>query len=250
MRIIDDDEAQFEAADVAAYREVQEAFPHLNGDNCAAQQQAGPSQSDYPSEMLETVRQTANLSLMEERDHTERLQRHRQQYFLRALERKRSQINARRKAKEDAATALSKEKEAKDVLQSAQDEIDSWRAQQWQEWEHAATIQYARTKAEDVSSNSKPSADAEPKKDNEQSSQTNNELTAEEKAAKAAAKKKAKRQKAKERAKEKKQLEKVEAAKKEKTLALQREKEKSALKCGACGVGILGCGFEKVSAAS
>jgi hypothetical protein len=69
--------------------------------------------------------------------------------------------------------------------------------------------------------------------------------SAEDKDAKAAAKKKAGRRKAKEREREKKRLEKSEIDKNERAEALLREKEASANKCGACGVGILGCGFEK-----
>ena len=58
------------------------------------------------------------------------------------------------------------------------------------------------------------------------------------KGSKAAAKRKAKRQKAKEREKEKRRLEKLE-------IAVQKAKEESNSRCGACGEGILGCGFEK-----
>jgi hypothetical protein len=71
-------------------------------------------------------------------------------------------------------------------------------------------------------------------------------LAAEEAAAeKLAAKKRAKRQKAKEKAKEKKLLERLENEKMERALAIQKKKEESATKCGACGDGVLGCGFEK-----
>ncbi|KAL7526616.1 hypothetical protein ACHAXR_001567, partial [Thalassiosira sp. AJA248-18] len=240
LHIIDDDEAAFEAADDAAYREVQAAFPHLNGDRLPQQpplQNTKDDANDPDQMMLEAVRQTANLTLIEEREEAERLERQRQRYFLKALERKRNRITAQRKAKEVAASALSRQKEANDVLQSARDEIDQWRAQQWQEWEHAASYRKSETKSNATSSNIEtPPETSEAKREGQPSTI----LTAEEKAAKAAAKKKAKRQKAKERAKEKKRLENLEAEKKERALALQKEKENSALKCGACGVGILG----------
>lgn len=247
--VVDDDEAAYEAADVAAWRGLQEEFPtlpHLNGDGVPQQIHNSDCDSNDPDQMLETVRQTATLTIKEEKEKAERVKRNRQRYFLQALERKKGSIDARRKSKEEAASVLSREKEAEGVLQSARDEIDQWRAQQWEEWECVASIHKSKTKTE-YAGNMKTSPDTnEPKHDKQQSTASQNEeLTAEEKAAKAAAKKKAKRQKAKERDKEKKRIEKLESEKKERALAIQKEKENSAVKCGACGQGILGRGFEK-----
>ena len=45
----------------------------------------------------------------------------------------------KRKAKEEAARKFSQEKKAKGILQSAKYEIDQWQAQQWQQWESAAS---------------------------------------------------------------------------------------------------------------
>ena len=137
---------------------------------------------------------------------------------------------------------LCAEKEYDDAVSSAKEEIDQWRAQQWNKWERACErMNIAKP------TKSPPATSTEANKNIQQIEvATNHELTAEEKEAKAAAKKKAKKQKAKDRANEKKRLQKLEDEKKERSLALQEEKEASKKKCGACGQGILGCGFEKV----
>lgn len=254
LRIIDDDEAAFERADVSAWREIQAEFPFLGEDSGVPQvpppqQQSSPrhnSNNNTPSELLQTARKVANLTLQEEREKAIQREKAQQRYFMQALERKRQRIEARRKAKEEAALQMHVKKEAEDAVSSARNEIDQWRAQQWAEWDRAASIH--RSKAnDDTNSNAKPPPETtDNEHDSQQHKEQKQELSAEEKEAKAAAKKKAKRQKAKERAKEKKRLEKVEQEKKERALALQRKKESSANKCGACGEGILGCGFEKV----
>ena len=243
LLIIDDDEAAHEAADVAAWREVQDEFPFLGG--------IGPSttlpcdqSNDMPSQILATVRQTADLTIKEEKEKQEAAEKARQRYFLEALQRKRQRIDARRRAKEDASKAHASNKEAEAVQKAAREEIDRWLSQKWNEWEtNALEIETKKKASDSVASAANEQCEA----DMSQISPTpqKSELTEEEKAAKAAAKKKAKRQKAKERAKEKKKLEKLEREKKERAMALQKEKENSSTKCAHCGGGVLGSGFDK-----
>ena len=243
LRIIDDDEAAFEAADVVAWREVQQEFPYITGNNLPPQQPTvNSSNDDEPSDLLQTARNVANLTLQEEKEKANQLERARQLYFLQAFERKKNRIEVRRKAKEEVTVQLCAEKEYDDAVSSAKEEIDQWRAQQWNKWERACERM-------NIAKPTKPphATSTEANKNIQQIEvATNHELTAEEKEARAAAKKKAKKQKAKDRAKEKKRLQKLEDEKKERSLALQKEKEASKKKCGTCGQGILGCGFEKV----
>lgn len=238
LRIVDDDEAAFDQADVAAWREVQDSFPHLNG-------AVAISRSNADQGLLNIVRRTANLTLLEEREEEERRARAEHLYIVRALKRKKERIMARQKAKEEGVRALNREKETLRNVDKARAEIEAWRANQWSLWEEEsskfeAKVQEAQKEA--------PKSEV-PKKEAEAEEGTASTLEEKEarRASAAAAKKKAKRKKAKDRAREKKRLERSEAERKERALALQKEKEASALKCGSCSEGIIGNGFEKVS---
>jgi hypothetical protein len=237
---LDDDEAAMNSADYVEWSEVQEEFPCLSGVN---PRQASYDSGDNDQALLETVRRTANLTLIEEGERSDRLQRARQQYFLEALERKRLRIIARESSRRNAATLVSRMKEEKSIIESARREIEEWRTAQWDEWERVATISINHesnvTRTEDASSTS-PTLEDEIIEPVQEFDSNDND-----KDSKTAAKRKAKRQKAKEREKEKKRLEKLERERKERELAVQKAKEESKSKCGACGEGILGCGFEK-----
>jgi hypothetical protein len=244
LRIIDDDEAAFEAADIAAWQEVQEAFPHLScidtGDTEVPPSNRGAVNID--NKLLETVHQTADSTLREEQEKARRMQQFQERCFFEALQRKRNRMQAKLQAKSDAASLLANEQEAKIEIQSARDEIDRWREQQWKQWDRAASLHSSRQKAKDAIRVDKTVSN----KPVEQPPTADELLAAEEAAAeKLAAKKRAKRQKAKEKAKEKKLLERLENEKMERALAIQKKKEESATKCGACDDGVLGCGFEK-----
>jgi len=272
LQIIDDDEAAFEAADLDAWREVQEAFPYLScrdgcGNICNNDMILAPSMACNPTStvgngdanhsLLESARQTAKLTDLQEKEEATRLVKQRQLHFFQAVERKRNRILERKRAKEAAKNVLMNKKQEKEELQTAREEIERWRARQWEDWERAA-LKYdskrmadeERRRKEDEQSTEKTAAATINITDkSSQDSRSNEEASASERQQqqqqKAAAKKAAKRQKAKERAKEKKWLERIEQCKRERELALQKEKENSALKCGACGDGILDCGFEK-----
>lgn len=248
LRIIDDDELAYEAADDAAWREVQEAFPLLNGDD-APLPTTPCAQIDTPSQILSIARQTAELTINEERAKKEEEIKQRQRYFLEALERKRQRIEARRKAKKDAENVLISNQKATAVKQSAREEIDRWLNQKWNEWESESDALISELEAKQkVDAVSTAAEEPGNTNCNQEISCTKEEISvpsAEEKATKMAAKKKAKRQKAKERVKEKKRIERIELEKKERAISLQRERESSNIKCGACGDGILGVGFDK-----
>lgn len=243
LLIIDDDEAAHEAADIAAWREVQDEFPFLGETRTSTSLPIPCDQNtDMPSQILATVRQTANLTIQEDKQKKEATEKARQRYFLEALERKRRRIDARRKAKEDTAKVLAGNMEAEAVKQSARAEIDRWLSQKWNEWEtNALEIETKQQTKNDCLA----STANEPCEVQIISHKSSPPLTEEEKAAKAAAKKKAKRQKVRERAKEKKQIEKLEREKKERAVALQKKKESSDTKCAHCGGGVLGSGYDK-----
>ncbi|KAL7532215.1 hypothetical protein ACHAWF_004054 [Thalassiosira exigua] len=245
--IVDDDEAAFEAADAAAMQSVQGEFPCLEGNT--PQHPSSSSSEGSPSDILKFVRKTADMTVKEEKQEADRLLRQRQLYFVQALERKRNRILARNKARDEAAMDLLRERDAKDKLQSAREEIERWRARQWEHWEHVADIFDTTTAVGDQFQETETVLHAEESTPDEQQSIPESEVPdAEERASRAAAKKKAKRQKAKERAKEKKRLERLEAEKAKRAAALREERERSSVRCGACGGGVLGCGFEKYGA--
>ena len=137
--IIDDDEVAHETADEAARREVQEAFPPLacNGDNNRSftLPTASYDQNDMPSQILATIRHTADLTIKEETAKEEERENARQRYFLEALERKRQRIESRRKARRDTTIALKNNREVESVKKSAREEIDKWLTQKWNEWQ-------------------------------------------------------------------------------------------------------------------
>ena len=220
-----------------AWREVQDSFPHLNGVNGVVPK----SRCDADKGLLDTVRRTANLTLLEEREEEKRRARGEHLYIVRALERKKERIMARQKAKEEGVRALNREKETQRNVDKARAEIEAWRANQWQSWEEEAS-KFAKVleapKPVEVSKATEEPKEYNVSKPEEKEAQ---------RAAAAAAKKKAKRKKAKQKAKEKKRLDRSEAERIERELALQKEKEASALKCGSCAEGIIGSGFEKVS---
>ena len=217
-----------------AWREVQDSFPHLNGVNGVVPK----SRCDADKGLLDTVRRTANLTLLEEREEEKRRARGEHLYIVRALERKKERIMARQKAKEEGVRALNREKETQRNVDKARAEIEAWRANQWQSWEEEASKVLEAPKPVEVSKATEEPKEYNVSKPEEKEAQ---------RAAAAAAKKKAKRKKAKQKAKEKKRLERSEAERIERELALQKEKEASALKCGSCAEGIIGSGFEKVS---
>lgn len=221
-------------ADIMAWREVQDSFPHLNGVNGVVPK----SRCDADKGLLDTVRRTANLTLLEEREEEKRRARGEHLYIVRALERKKERIMARQKAKEEGVRALNREKETQRNVDKARAEIEAWRANQWQSWEEEASKVLEAPKPVEVSKATEEPKEYNVSKPEEKEAQ---------RAAAAAAKKKAKRKKAKQKAKEKKRLERSEAERIERELALQKEKEASALKCGSCAEGIIGSGFEKVS---
>ncbi|KAL3785258.1 hypothetical protein HJC23_002713 [Cyclotella cryptica] len=250
LRIIDDNEAAFSAADAVAWQDIQEAFPHLMG--LGTDVNPSPRQSQQhdnrSSQLLEVVRRTAVITIKEEREKAEQLERNRRLYFLQALERKKKRVIAKQQAKQAAAASLLDELRAKDELQIARNEIDRWREQQWKSWEKASLkhneIQNQQDSNVHTPEQLLPSADASNLHSvTELENQTSDEN--EEARRRAALKKKAKRQRAKERAKEQKRQEHAAIKEKERAVEIQKKKESSNVKCGSCGEGVLGHGFEK-----
>ncbi|KAL3776683.1 hypothetical protein ACHAWO_003096 [Cyclotella atomus] len=246
LRIIDDDEALFQSA-AAVWQEIQDAFPHLPGASAPATNTLQSQQEVGMSEILQVARRTANLTLDEEREEAGRRERNRRICFLQALERKKQRIDAKRRAKETAAVSLMYEQKAKDELQTARNEIDRWRDQQWQRWEKDNLAYVEEQKQAEPASDIFTAEQSQPIELDVDSSAEAEKHAAVEKQehARAAAKKKAKRQRAKELAKEKKKEEQQIKQAKEHAIELQKKKDSSEVKCGACGEGVIGYGFEK-----
>jgi hypothetical protein len=250
LRMIDDNEAAFTAADTVAWRDIQEAFPHLLGIGTDANPTTLQSQQydESSSQLLEVVRRTADMTLKEEREKAEQMERNSRLYFLQALERKKKRVLAKQQAKEAATASLLDQQMAKEELQTARNEIDRWRAQQWKSWEKLALKHSAMQKQQESSSTLSQSSSSVDVSSNLHSvTELENQISDENEEARrrAALKKKAKRQRAKERAKEQKRLEHAIEEEKERAMELQKKKDSSTIKCGSCGEGVLGHGFEK-----
>lgn len=247
LRIIDDNEAAFSAAENVAWREIQEAFPHLMGSNVDISPSIRqPQSSNSPSEILDVARQAADVTAKEEREKAELRERNRRFYFLQAVERKKKRLLQKQQLKATAAATLLKEQKAKDELQLAREEIERWREQQWECWEKVAAQQREKQQQKSTISQAAPPC-VSATSDQNSATKTEHQSAAENNEAlkRAAAKKKAKRQKAKGRANEKKKIENAANEEKQKALELQKKKDVSEVKCGCCGQGVLGCGFEK-----
>ncbi|KAL7481454.1 hypothetical protein ACHAW6_007127 [Cyclotella cf. meneghiniana] len=249
LRIIDDNEAAFTAADTVAWRDIQEAFPHLQGIGIDVDPTTRQSQQhdDTSSQLLEVVRRAADVTLKEEREKAEQLERNRRFYFLQALERKKKRVLAKQQAKEAATASLLDQQRAKEELRTAKNEIDRWRAQQWKSWEKAA-LKHSEMPRQQESSSTLAQSSLSVNVSNLHSATGSENIISDEKEdarRRAVLKKKAKRQRAKERAKEHKRLEHAIEEEKERAMELQKKKDSSTIKCGSCGEGVLGHGFEK-----
>ncbi|KAL3775722.1 hypothetical protein ACHAW5_002934 [Stephanodiscus triporus] len=264
LRVIDDDEAAHEAADVAAWRVIQGEFPYLVGGDGAPRQSrpAGDGPRRRPSKSLVGNRpaEAANPTLIEERERKECLERRRRISFLEALERKWERIDAREKARKDVADSMCRARGKRNRrlrppdARSRNGESDSGPSRIAPSLLRNVnrTQGPPMTDGESMSTAKSPTpgivVDHDDREGPELASRNNREASTgaeEERDARAAAKMTAKRRKAKERAKERARLERLETEENERAMALWREKAESTKKCCACEEGILGCGIER-----
>mmetsp|Transcript_12908 Transcript_12908/g.18632 ORF Transcript_12908/g.18632 Transcript_12908/m.18632 type:complete len:531 (+) Transcript_12908:240-1832(+) len=266
MRIIDDEMAVGEAADQSEWEDVQISFPRLgSGTDRAANYIASATTHEAQdasenSDLLQLVRQTAERTKMEERRKKDAIQAQHKKNEARSRERKAERNRRKKETKYRSIEEKRRRDKEEEEITFARMEIERWRTQQWEEWavkEEERAILKVR-KGNDQIDNSKidrvdeKSSFLLPHSDNVPLNQHTNipaqdpeEMKQMERNAARAAKAAAKRKKARQRKKEKKAALDAEKAKLAKDETIRKRKEASAMKCAACGDGMLDCGFEK-----
>mmetsp|Transcript_5059 Transcript_5059/g.12077 ORF Transcript_5059/g.12077 Transcript_5059/m.12077 type:complete len:481 (+) Transcript_5059:277-1719(+) len=238
--VIDDDEAVEVASRRHAYESVQEAFPPLRDNDGTAR---GSAMVSPDEELMERVRTMSARDEKEERRHSLQLELARAQLLRQALERRKQRQNDRADRLARGAKTYASQKKDKEELERARKEIEAWRDDQWEKLRLLSEQQQGKQK--EMQNSSSKNQNGNPHKDTDggdkktkavvDDAETDIHDTEERKKAKAAAK----RKRAKERKKAKKALEKEEAEKIRLKEAEKAQRAASALKCAACGTGIL-----------
>ena len=237
--VIDVDEAIEVASRRQAYESVQEAFPPLRDNDDTAREFTMTSPDE---KVMERIRTLSARDEEEKRRHALKLELARAQLLRQALER-------RKQRQEDCADCLARgaktyasQQKDKEELERARKEIEAWRDDQWEKLRLLSEQQQGKQKeiqnkllpdslSGNQNGNSHEGADGSDK----EMAEAVVDDAEERKKAKAAAK----RKRAKERKKAKKALEKEEAEKSRLKEAEKAQRAASALKCAACGTGIL-----------
>mmetsp|Transcript_20573 Transcript_20573/g.44949 ORF Transcript_20573/g.44949 Transcript_20573/m.44949 type:complete len:564 (+) Transcript_20573:127-1818(+) len=256
LKIIDDDAAIARGSDDAAWREVQEAFPRLDGSN-DDDYDAGGTLADNPgqSELLQRAREVAEQTRRKEEER--RLMEERSWEILIEEAMKRRMERAKRREEDKIKQAV--EREAKiaedEEIARAQAEIEQWREEQWRMLadmaEETRRKEYTEEKKQAVavgknagingSASSCTTRSTQPDVPSEQDAAA--KAAAEEE--RRAAKKAAKRKKERERQKAKKAAERKERERLAKLEEEKKKRDEAKIKCAHCGRGILDGGFDK-----
>ncbi len=246
--VIDDDEEVEVAARRQAYENLQEAFPPLFDTGSSARETTKVSPDE---ELMERVRAISTRDEKEQNRHIMQLKIAREQLLRQALERRKQRQKDRAERLARGAKTYASHKKDQEELDRARKEIEAWRDDQWEklrllsEEEQRKQKELQKSSLPNVSlgkhtSNLVKEADGGDKGTTEakfgSTATITNDVTAEErKKAKAAAK----RKRAKERKKAKKAMEKEKVEKIRLKEAEAAKRAASALKCAACGTGIL-----------
>jgi len=248
MIIIDDDEQVKVESDQHAFQELQQAFPHLS-----TQDTAKPSSSKVPApdeRRLELIRQQAARDEQQALVRQQALQYAQQQLEKEAQQRKLMKQHSRQMAKLQAGAAFQREREEQQEIEKARNEIEEWRASQWERMRQLNEKREARKQERYQQQQARLQHETVLAKEQEENQQqflmeSQRQQEAAEKEAKQKSDKAAKRKRAKERKKQQKAQERQEQEQREMEAALAAERAAAATKCDACGGGIVGCGFEK-----
>lgn len=258
LRIIDDDAAVAFGSDEAAWREVQEAFPTIDGstdiaDAVNALPRADVAEHPERSALLQRAKEVAAQTKRIETLKLRNEERGRQMLIENALKRRAEKLRLREeRAAKEAADRDAKKADSDDMAR-ARAEIEKWREEQFDMLNRMAEETRLREIQEEKKQVQLQGADRSSKvNSSDQSNAKNNDeeaarVAAESAAAERAAKKKAaKRKKERERQKAKRAAEKKEQ---ERLVKIDQEKKRRAeakLKCSHCSIGILDEGFEKM----
>lgn len=258
LRIIDDDAAVAFGSDEAAWREVQQAFPTIDGSTDTADAANALRRDDiaeHPerSALLQRAKEVAAQTNRKEAQKQRNEERGRQILIEDALKRRAEKLRLRQdRAAKEAAEREAKKADNEDVAR-ARAEIERWREEQFdmlnrmaeetrlremQERKKQTQLQDSNTSSPEVSSDQ-----SNGEGDDKEAAKVAAEAAAAERASK---KKAAKRKKERERQKAKKAAEKKEQ---ERLAKMEEEKKRRAeakLKCANCSIGMLDEGFEKM----
>jgi hypothetical protein len=262
LRIIDDDAAVAFGSDEAAWREVQEAFPAIDGtaaneNTVNALPRDDVAENPERSQLLQRAKEVAAQTKRNQAQKQWNEERGRQVLIEDALKRRAERLRLRQEvAAKQAAEREAEKAENKDMVR-ARAEIELWREEQFDMLNQMAEATRKRKEQEekkrraqlkdaDSSGSSKLGIDQSNDKVKGQEA-AKDKAVAEATAAERAAKKKAaKRKKERERQKAKKAAEKKEQ---DRLAKIEEEKQRRAeakTKCAHCSTGILDEGFEKM----
>ena len=252
LRIIDDDAAVAFGSDEAAWREVQEAFPAIDGTAANANTvNALPcddiAENPERSQLLQRAREVAAQTKRNQAQKQWNEERGRQVLIEDALKRRAERLRLRQEVAAKQAAEREAEKAENEDMARARAEIELWREEQFDMLNQMAEVTRKRKEQEEKKRRAQlKGADQSNDKVNDQKA-AKDKVVAEATAAERAAKKKAaKRKKERERQKAKKAAEKKEQ---DRLAKIEEEKQRRAeakTKCAHCSTGIIDEGFEKM----
>ena len=261
LRIIDDDAAVAFGSDEAAWREVQEAFPAIDG--TAANVNTGNAlprddveENPERSQLLQRAKEVAAQTERKQAQKQWNEERGRQVLIEDALKRRAERLRLRQEVAAKQAAEREAEKAENEDMTRARAEIELWREEQFDMLNQMAEVTRRRKEQEEKKrkallkdadlSGSRLGTDHSNDKVKDREA-PKDKAAAEATAAERAAKKKAaKRKKERERQKVKKAAEKKEH---DRLAKIEEEKQRRAeakTKCAHCSTGILDEGFEKM----
>ena len=261
--IVDDDDAINVGSRRDQYDRVQRAFPPLinssNTGDSYYRPPAVPSSDNNQGQdqhLIECVRDISRQEEERRREHAIRLEMARQKILQDALIAREERRRRRRQQLQQGLVEFEKKKLEEQEIERIRDEIASWKEDQWEKLrlisESKQQQQQQQQKQEEEGARQKREQDMNDEGNKEENAiitEDDNDLIEAARKAQQEERKRAKAKEKKKRAKEKKKKEKEEKRIAEEELQRQQEieakKAAAALKCSACGNGILDCGFEK-----
>ena len=257
LKIIDDNLEIAESAEASAWRELDDAFPRISAHASTGEDDERDISAStavegdcFRSDLLRKAQEAARRSCVEEDERERSREKCQQRITLEAIRRRDEQLKKKRVEQVRRRLESSKEKEVREEVTRAREEIDQWRTQQWEEMIRLSDGARRREKDELMQKKKAQAEDETIKvstRKSKEGDEESNQISKEgDKAAKAVAKKAAKRRREKERQKIKKAAEMAKAQMQRKFEEVRKKKETSSMKCGACGEGIIDCGFERL----
>mmetsp|Transcript_35551 Transcript_35551/g.86005 ORF Transcript_35551/g.86005 Transcript_35551/m.86005 type:complete len:744 (+) Transcript_35551:167-2398(+) len=250
FNIVDDDDAINVGSRRDQYDRVQRAFPPLNSDTDDSYLPSVPSDSQGQDEhLIECVRDISRQEEERQREHAIRLETARRKILQNALLAREERRSQRKERLQQGLVEFEKKKLEEEEIQRVKNEIASWKEDQWEKLRLVSEIKQQQQEEEEARQKREQEMNVKGNKKEETTTEEDKKRIEAATKAQEEERKRAKAKEKKKRAKEKKKKEKEEKRIAEEALQRQQEleakKSAAALKCTACGNGILDCGFEK-----